>query len=164
MKHINIEKNTFVRNMLIVDPRTGNGEYALVKCSIEDAIACEMITQKEVDAARQAKQDQGKEAKAMVDKVKYVKLIDSPGVLEVHGIDFNFEGQTAYMLEAEKGLIEPYSERLVERKFYSYTEVAHYLYGQEQALEIATGPKMPQPDPIEKAEYDRWMNEVMEGL
>jgi hypothetical protein len=61
MKHIDFEKGIFVRNMLIVDPRTGKGDYALVKCSIEDAIACEMITQKEVDAARQAKFDQGKD-------------------------------------------------------------------------------------------------------
>ncbi len=58
MKHIDVEKGTFVRNMLIVDPRTGNGGYALIKCSIEDALACEMVTQDEIDAARQAKQDQ----------------------------------------------------------------------------------------------------------
>ena len=44
--------------MLIVDPRTGKGENALVKCSIEDAIACEMVTQQEIDTARQAKLDQ----------------------------------------------------------------------------------------------------------
>ncbi len=58
MKYIDLEKSTVVMNMLIVDPRTGNGGNALVKCSIEDALACEMVTQKEVDAARQAKQEQ----------------------------------------------------------------------------------------------------------
>src|SRR6266571_192067 len=68
------------------------------------------------------------EAKRKQNKpVKYVKLIDSPGVLEVHGID-TIEGQAVYFLEAEKGMIEPYSEKLVEKKFYTYSEVAHYLY------------------------------------
>src|SRR6266704_3011713 len=47
-----------VMNMLIVDPRTGDGGNALIKCSIEDAITCELISQQEVAAARQAKQDQ----------------------------------------------------------------------------------------------------------
>ena len=58
MKHINLEKGIFVMNMLMVDPRTGDGGNALVKCSIEDALACELVTQQEIDAARQAKQDQ----------------------------------------------------------------------------------------------------------
>lgn len=48
-------------NMLIVDPKTGDGGPALVKCSIEDAIICKIVTQQEVDAARQAKQDQKQE-------------------------------------------------------------------------------------------------------
>jgi len=68
--------------------------------------------------------------------VKYVKLIDSPGVCEVKGIDFNAENETVYMLEAEKGMIEPYSERLIERKFSNYADVAHYLYKQENEEEI----------------------------
>lgn len=59
--------------------------------------------------------------------VKYVRLTDSPSVLEVKGID-TFEGQTVYMLETEKGLIEPHCEQLVERKFRNYAEVARYLY------------------------------------
>jgi hypothetical protein len=68
--------------------------------------------------------------------VKYVKLTDSPGVLEVKGIATSFEEHgTAYMLEAEKGLIEPYSERLVERKFSNYADVAHYLYEEEIRLQ-----------------------------
>lgn len=61
MKHIDFEKGTFTKNMLMVDPRTGGGGPVLVKCSIEDAIACELITQEEVDAARQAKLDQKQE-------------------------------------------------------------------------------------------------------
>lgn len=32
------------------------------------------------------------------------------------------------MVEVEEGMIEPYSERLVERKFSSYAEVSAYLY------------------------------------
>jgi hypothetical protein len=48
-------------NMLIVDPRTGGGGPALVKCSIEDAIACELITQEEVEEARKARLDQKQE-------------------------------------------------------------------------------------------------------
>ena len=52
--------------------------------------------------------------------VKYVKMFDSHKIYEVKGIDHNFEGDgTAYMLEAEKGMIEPYGERLIEEKFYS---------------------------------------------
>jgi len=61
VKHIDFEKGTFVRNMLMVDPRTGDGGPALVKCSIEDAIACGFISQEEVDAARQAELDQKQE-------------------------------------------------------------------------------------------------------
>ena len=61
MKHIDVEKRIFVKNMLIVDPRTGEGGPALIKCSIEDAIACELVTQQEVDVARQAKQNQKRE-------------------------------------------------------------------------------------------------------
>jgi hypothetical protein len=60
--------------------------------------------------------------------VKYVKMFDSPKIYEVKSIDTNFEGDgTAYMLEVEKGMIEPYSERLIEEKFYSYAEMHAYL-------------------------------------
>lgn len=40
------------------------------------------------------------------------------------------QGEMVYMIEAGKGVIEPYNERLVEQKFYRYSEVAQYLYGE----------------------------------
>src|SRR5882757_1202905 len=89
MKHIDFKRDTFVRNMLLVDPRTGDGGYALVKCSIEDAIACELVTEQEVDAARQ---EQERKIMAIHHSVQYVKLSGVIEVLQVHGIDYHFEG------------------------------------------------------------------------
>ncbi len=69
-------------------------------------------------------------------QVKYVKMFNSSGVLEVHGIDYTFEGGgIAYMLENDQGAIEPYGESLIERKFYNYAEVAHYLYEESHGQE-----------------------------
>ena len=58
---------------------------------------------------------------------KYVKLFDSHSVYEVKAIDPCFEGEgTAYMLEVEEGMIEPYGESLVEQTFFTDQELNTY--------------------------------------
>lgn len=70
--------------------------------------------------------------------VKYVKMFDSHNIYEVKSIDPHFEGnETAYMLEVERDIIEPYSERLVEEKFYSYTEMKAYMDKKEAKKELS---------------------------
>src|SRR6267378_1501770 len=56
----------------------------------------------------------------MTKQVEYIKMFGSPKIFEVKAIDTSWgDGETLYMLEAENGIIEPYGESIIEKKFYS---------------------------------------------
>jgi hypothetical protein len=79
-------------------------------------------------------------------RVKYVKMFDSHKVYEVKDTDPHFEGQMVYFLETEPGLIEPYSERLIEEKFYSYAEMHAYVYGEGTDEDSSKGYELDAPN------------------
>lgn len=89
-----------------------------------------------------------------VKPVTHVKMFDCSEIYHVKGIDLNFEGQFVFFLECEPGLIEPYSERLIERKFYSWQDV-------EVDIQSRWDMKV---DQDEKQSYAAWLADDMEGV
>jgi hypothetical protein len=56
----------------------------------------------------------------MAIQVKYIKILGSPKIFEVKAIDTSWgDDENLYMLESEEGILEPYGEAVIEKKFYS---------------------------------------------